>query len=301
MSTQATFNVQREDTQRHQAELERREMARIQAQIQQSQANFERYRQHIKSKLSVLNRQNSTLARQFDMLEAQISTAGQALTETQKLLDSALTENQELQDNAITELTNIRESLTIAQQALQHMEKLHDETIQQFKHLGVVIEEGAFQRQEIQVMTTEIQQLECELHFITQQEQLLAPTIMTLVAMRENGYVLRETLSHDDMIAYFESADQSHEVAVRQRSVQQEQSAFADRWQMEVETFRLSDEACLDVLEDFVMGMEELGEVGMLQQTSQRYPKRDGDVLPVPAVMPIENRSPSYKVQRETE
>ncbi len=131
-------------------------------------------------------------------------------------------------------------------------------------------------------------QLGTELTFLLRDPRLLTPAVLTLLAMQGNGYDLRETLSKDGLIGYFVSTDRTHQVAVRHRpaagpSAFQQQLEEETAYQMEVETFQQEGDACLDVLEDFVLGLEATEMAGVTWAAPRHYPKRDGDSgIPVP-------------------
>jgi hypothetical protein len=94
---------------------------------------------------------------------------------------------------------------------------------------------------------------------------------MTLLAMERNQYTLRNITTEEGIVAYFEAADRSHQVAVRHKPLEASPSTM--RWEMVAETFNLYDESCLFVLDDFVCEAEQTG-LGELELPGElTYPK----------------------------
>ncbi|MDX1548303.1 MAG: hypothetical protein R3247_14995, partial [Rhodothermales bacterium] len=56
-----------------------------------------------------------------------------------------------------------------------------------------------------------------EVGLLVHDARLMTPTALTLLTLQHNGYRLREAQTHEGLIAYFVSADGTHEVAVRHR------------------------------------------------------------------------------------
>lgn len=141
-----------------------------------------------------------------------------------------------------------------------------------------------------------------EVGLMVRDARLMTPTALTLLTLQHNGYRLREAQTHEGLIAYFVSADGTHEVAVRHRPP--EQTALTQAldqevaFQIQFETFGQEGEACLDVLEDFVLGVEEAALGRVTYAGPGQYPKRDGDSgIPIPV---RETAGPSRLPQRGT-
>ncbi len=147
----------------------------------------------------------------------------------------------------------------------------------------------------LSAQTARLSQLTRELDFLTQQRELLVPAVVTLSAMQSNGYVLRDTVTRDGLIAYFESADKGHDVAVRHRTAVTQ----GQPWELDAETFGLQGEGCLFVLDDFVAAAEETGIAELEPAGPARLPKRDGETgIPLP-VYPTDDAQRVAPVQRD--
>jgi hypothetical protein len=130
-----------------------------------------------------------------------------------------------------------------------------------------------------------IQEVESELLFLRGNSGL--PGVLTLHAMKENGYHLAETVSREGMIGYFEDDEGKHRIAVRTRAAESTETK-ADRWTLEAETFGMAKDECLERVSDFRDAIAEAG-LATVTVASRKHPKRDGETG-IPVREPARNR-----------
>ncbi len=128
---------------------------------------------------------------------------------------------------------------------------------------------------ELEDRLARLHEIRRELALLDADARLGVPVLMTLMAMEQNGYTLVETVDTEGWVAYFESQDQQHRIAVRC------QSAEAPRIEAETLSDQALGEECLGILEDFQLGLEGTG-LARVELKSRLYPKRDGQTgIPV--------------------
>lgn len=256
-----------EQIKRRQRELERlRELQRQQQVLSQQQQKL----QHLQGQLKGSEQNISQLKSQVEWGKASLQHSAEQVASSMSKARRIQAETQ----SAIAEVSRLIKEST------QKIGEIQDEIVRNIdrsRGLGIAQLKGEALAVELANKTAQLQQLERELKFVTQNADLQVETMITMMAMRSNGYVLRNTLSKEGLIAYFDKVDGSHQVAVRHRKP----SAFSHLWELEAETFAVKGEACLDIMEDFVDGLEET-EAVEVQLKSRRYPKRDGTGLPIP-------------------
>jgi hypothetical protein len=179
------------------------------------------------------------------------------------------------------EIRAMQLQITEAARAHDLAEEAGKEAIASVAAVGETARVNADIQRKVEEKMQRLQQMESELSFITAQPEVGFSALLTLQAMRASGYRLRETLSKDGLIAYFESEDAAHQIAVRCRSPQS-LGPQSERWEMEAETFEIKDESCCGVMNDFFEGLEET-DLCTITVKERKYPKRDGETgIPVP-------------------
>jgi hypothetical protein len=140
-------------------------------------------------------------------------------------------------------------------------------------------------------LEAQIRQLEAEVRFVTQRADLAPVAMVTVEAMEQNGYRLRETISRDGLIAYFQKEDAEHQLAVRLAPVGRPGESEG-RWDLLTEAFGMKGSGCLEELDDFETA---LAEHGRLQRKGSRvYPRDDSQ-----AVLPRRTPRPVSRAARQ--
>jgi chromosome segregation ATPase len=219
-------------------------------------------------------------------LSSQAATLQTSLTDTERALEASRTQVAQAQANLKTQIaaaTALHQAAEHEEQQLKNSINQAQDTLLQVEKLAAIgIEDAdawkriAAQGHDMDKNTTElnqqIQHLEQEINFVTQQAELQPAAMAVLMGMQKNGYELRDTLSKDGLIYYFEAADSKHQIAVRMNSATRA-GEDSQRWEMLAETFEMVGETCLEELADFDTAMEEIG-IGELQRGNFRlYPK----------------------------
>ena len=319
---------------REQLEVERR---RLQAQIEAEQrARTERRTQNETEARQTIkelsNRRDKLSASQAELNKKQVSIEGRQ-SETEAQLRDLQRRSQQVKQDIDCASSEARAQGQRAEQLSQDVRAAGDQLAsnrQQATNVAATTERATEENlktanilsdaecetmelvQRQSKLEDEISQLDRELRFIDQSEDHKAAAMITLLAMRDNGYSLKQVETEGELISYFEKEaenDERHYIGVRAGPVNR-QTKGTERWALLAETFTtIGDEfanvgdRCLRELRSFDTAVK-VADFGKLIRGSERiYPKDDdGGVLKPPvssaAHMQMQSRP---QQQRETQ
>jgi len=294
MQRQAELAAQRR---REQEQRERQRQAELAAQRRREQAQAIHQETIARSQAYQRETQRTLQAQQQTLqasqakateLSSQAATLQTSLAETERALEASRTQVAQAQADLKTKIAaatalhkaaeqeepQLKDSINQAQDTLLQVEKLAAIGIEDADALVRLAAQGHDMDKKTTELNQQIQHLEQEINFVTQQAELQPAAMAVLMGMQKNGYELRDTLSKDGLIYYFEKADSKHQIAVRMNSATRA-GEDTQRWDLLAETFEMVGETCLEELADFDTAMEEIG-IGDLQRGNYRvYPKDD--------------------------
>jgi DNA repair exonuclease SbcCD ATPase subunit len=295
MSTTQSYNYQAQENERRRLEAERQqrelELARLRAEqaqaihqetiarSQASQRETQRTLQEQQQTLQASQAKATELSSQAASLQTSLAATERALEASRAKVVQAQTDLQtqiaaakRLHHEAGQEEQQLKDSINQAQDTLQQVENVAAIGIADADALVRVAGQGHEMDKTTIEINQQIQRLEQEINFVTQQAELQPAAMAVLMGMQQNGYELRDTLSKEGLIYYFEKADSKHKIAVRMASATRA-GEEVQRWELLAETFEMVGETCLEELADFDTAMEEIG-IGELQRGNYRvYPK----------------------------
>ena len=302
MSTIQGLSIEAQEEARRRArdELYRRQQERLEL----NRALIEAVRAGL-AEAGASGREQASLREALEALRAQLADADAEW----EAVRAARASGREAAPSTTEGLRRLAAAVRSGAQALESIEAALREAAHRLDYLTRSAEGDEAAARALREKLSRAAQLSAEMTFLLRDARLVTPTVLTLLAMQSNGYTLRETTSKDGLIGYFVSADRSHQVAVRHRPAGAQRSELAraleqeTAYQMEVETFQQQGEACLDVLEDFVLGLEETHLADVTWAPPRRYPKRDGaSGIPVPVpVSPADVAAIPPRAERERE
>lgn len=259
------------------AELRRMLLARYQA-----QRHLYRFQQQIKK---VRDYSSETLEH-----ERSASQGRSALSGLRAQLASLQKELEYAKNGVVSQMNRIkdaREEIGEDQKALDtaiedascmlgNLDKLKNTQIDDIDRLAELFHQDSALIENVENLEREIVRLETELRFIGQKQEFQPVAAAALSAMADNGYELRETVSEEGLLAYFEQSETGRRIAVRIEPPVQENKA-TEKWEILAETFQMSGEQCLMEMEDFETSLEDFG--NRLDFGDIRiYPKEDHSV-----------------------
>jgi hypothetical protein len=292
------------------AEAARRQAERAQLKLEQAalvhRETVAIAREHQRLTAAQLGRQSGALARHqadLDQLAARARAAGVRLDrlETQVQASRAAVEHAGaelrvelgrlggLAAAAERHEAAVRDTLAAAGQALAAVESTAAANLDAVAALAAGQVEGAAFAAAQSDLLARLGQLDAEVSFLTQRADLTPVAMVTLQAMEENGYRLRDTLSRDGLIAYFEKEGEARWIAVRMAPVAGAAESAA-RWDLLAESFGFQGEDCRAELDDFETAVAEHGR--LRRRGAPVYPRDDSQaVLPHPVTLPRRPRS----------
>jgi hypothetical protein len=214
----------------------------------------------------------------LDNLEDQLAQSRLELERVQGELRSQMQQLASLEAAACGLETAVRATLDAAARTLSQVE---DTARAAVASTSILADAAASGREFVEGqarLEAHIRQLETEIRFVTQRADLAPVAMVTVEAMEQNGYRLRETISRDGLIAYFQKEGAEHQLAVRLAPAGRP-GENEGRWDLLAEAFDMKGSACLEELDDFETA---LAEQGRLRRTGARlYPRDDSQaVLP---------------------
>lgn len=307
MSTQAVVDVRalEEAAERAAQEVQRRKLMEIRLQSEQMSLQLQAGIQQAQQSQIRLGLQTSSLQADMQGIQITLAQTQRELSAAQERLYAASTSAQ----HTAKQLTSLQQGLDSAihnaYTTLQKNQAAMAQSQSTLQSLGVELRLSHQAQATWDANRAELKRIQDEIHFLTHDPALLTPAALTLMSMSANGYVLSQMLPQEGLIAYFEKADQSHQIAVRTRLAGTTPVKSLTQWEVEVETFGLIGDECLDVLDDFIATSEETG-LAEVELTQRRYPKPEGlqVLLPLPSAATdpekgSENRSAQHRRQRE--
>jgi len=135
------------------------------------------------------------------------------------------------------------------------------------------VNEGAQLAAKQMKIENRLHNVETELRFLTRNAAIQPAALITLEAMQENGYTLREVETEEGLTSYFEQKETEHQIAVR-IAPPVRQGENIQSWEMLAETFKMAGETCLMEIEDFETSIEAM-DIGELKRGHRVYPKDD--------------------------
>lgn len=289
MSTHATVDLhaQREAEHRAAEELRQRRLAAFHLHVKQLQAETEQM--GIRIQQSIYQAQQAptrTGALQTDLhtIERNLMQTLQLVDLSQKELQAARSSNMATADQIAALQSNLDQAIADGRMTLHTSQTTVRQGQAMCEELGLAWQLTQQAKREWDKRQASLEQLQQEINFLIHDPTLLVPAVATLLTMSTNGYALTEIRPDKGLIAYFEKADRSHKIAVRSQSASQSAAKSLTQWEMEVETFGVAGDQCLDVLDDFIEGSERTKLVDM-QVTKRTYPKPEGIrvFLPLPS------------------
>ena len=245
----------------------------------------------------------ATSRQAIDQLEQSLARSRAQLAEAEKELRREIDRIVCLDAEIATEEVALTEAIAGARQSLSEIEGLADAAVENLSELSPAeLERLQLQQSELEAS---VRQLETEVRFLTADAATAPPALITLLAMEANSYRLRDTLTQEGLISYFEREGERHQLAVRVAPVARP-GEQVERWQVMAETFGMVGEDCLYEIEDFETAVEEL-DLGLLVPEDRVYPKseRGGsrllDALPAPPMTQHESPASLEKRRRERE
>ncbi len=244
-----------------------RQAAAAHHRARQGLASVERQSAAAASEAAATRQALGALERDLESSRAQLATAQQELT-------VEIDRVGRLESAAAAEAVEMAEAMRDAQHSLDAVVELAGAAAESVAELSPAEGERLQARQN--ELEESIRQLESEVRFLTQDAALAPASMVTLLAMESNGYRLRDTLTREGLVSYFERQGAAHQIAVRMAPAERRGEAV-ERWDLVAETFGLRGEDCLFEIEDFETAVEEL-ELGDLVPGNRVYPKDDRGV-----------------------
>ena len=227
--------------------------------------------------------------KRLDQLVAWMKRQQSALTQMQTLLGQAyqaarsgLVELRNLQ----TQMKALEEDLARDRTAMQtevgsaaeHMVQAEQSAIQGVLFLNTLDAldlDGSKLEAQQRLIAQQLNQLNREVSFVTRDAALSPAAMLTLTAMRTNGYALRETLGEQGLISYFEQEGTGHHIAVRMAQVGPVPGTGTERWDLLAETCGPPGNQCLEEMLDFETAVQLL-DLGQLKRKGGRVCPKDG-------------------------
>lgn len=212
----------------------------------------------------------SSARRDLDGLARDLEASRSALAAAEAAVEAELACAARLAAEVGAQSEVIAGAIGDAQTALGELADLGRASAESVRELSPAEREAMAARQ--RDLEAGIRRLEAEVRLLAHDEATAPAALMTLLAMEANGYHLRETVSAEGLVAYFEHADAAHQIAVRTRPAKRDRAEAC--WQMTAETFGLAGESCLFEIEDFETAVESL-DLGLLAPGDRVYPKAE--------------------------
>ena len=277
---------------------------RVDRRVAETAAVHRRAGQHLASQANELRAVASEAAanrRALDHLEQSLARSRAELFRAETELRAEIDRITCLDAEIAAETVGLTAAIASAHQSLNEIAGLADAAIESLGEMSPAeLEELRNEQMELEAS---VRQLETEVRFLTADAAIATPALVTLLAMEANGYRLRDTLTHEGLVSYFEREGERHRLAVRAAPVARAGES-SEQWNVVAETFGMVGEGCLSEIEDFETAVEEL-EVGILVPEDRIYPKdqRGGarvlGGLPRPPLAVREPRAASEKRRRE--
>lgn len=306
------YELEQEARMRAAAEEQRRIAELARARVEQAAAIHREIaaiaREHQRLAKAQLSKQASALSRhqteldklgeraraagvRLDNLEARLAESRLELERTEAELRSQMQKLAALEAAACGLETAVRATLDEAARTLSQVE---DAARGNVASTGALTEAASSGREFVETqarLEADIQQLEVEVRFITQRAELAPMAMITVEAMEQNGYRLRETISRDGLIAYFQKEGAEHQLAVRLAPTGRP-GENKGRWDLLAEAFDMKGPVCLEELDDFETALAEQGR--LRRKGSRLYPRDDSQ-----AVLPHRPPRPVRRAHRQ--
>ena len=226
----------------------------------------------------------------LDNLGAQLEESRRELERVQGELRTQMQQLSALESAACGLETALRATLDEAGRTLSQVEATARAALDSTTALAAAASSGREFAAGQARLEAHIRQLETEIRFVTQRAELAPVAMVTVEAMEQNGYRLRETVSEQGLIAYFQKEDAEHQLAVRLAPAG---PAGEDegRWDLLAEAFGMKGPACLEELDDFETALADQGR--LRRKGSRVYPRDDSQ-----ATLP---RRPPRRRERQKE
>lgn len=277
MSTTQSFNyaLRREQERQLQFKIEMDRLNLCSMKVQQSINQLYRQTRELEQEKRSLERMQavSSEARQrIEGIKNQLQTCRQELSQQQSQLQGQMDALFQLQTDACQEMDMLQGSMEEAREALTEAERISAALTAHAHNLTTADVQTKFIMENQELLDQRVRNLEQELRFVTQKAELQPAAMITLSAMRQNGYTLREVISEQGLISYFEQAETGHQIAVKLGQPQRT-GENTRNWELIAETFQMEDETCLFEIEDFEVAVEEEG-IGRIERGKIKiYPK----------------------------
>ena len=303
MSTVQSFSYEAGETSRLRAEIARRQLglarqrcAAAATQHQLAAQQLVQQRRELQATAAEAARTEQALGR----IGRELSRTRGELVEAQRALRSELDRAAQLDAGIAMEEVGLAAAIAGARRGLGEVAAVADAAVEHLGELSPV--EGEALQARSAALEDSVRQLESEVRFLTADAAAAPAALVTLLAMESNGYRLRDTLSREGLVSYFEREGERHRLAVRMAPVARPGES-REAWELVAETFGMEGEDCLYEIEDFATAVEEL-ELGTLLPEQRVFPKdqRGGVRLPRLPEPPVElRRRPALRQERRRE
>ena len=192
--------------------------------------------QHLSEMAHACKQQLERTHQETKQIEAGLEQLNSAAKFEQRLLKAAIHQGREAESDA----TNT------AGQVAKTTGQLVDETLkgqQILKQMGSALDQ--------------LQTASAELMLLASNPELTVPSMLTLQAMDEQGYHVRQTNSTEELTVYFESRERDHYFAVKHQKIPS--TPASRQWALASETYQLVGDVCSDILDDFESSLEQMG------------------------------------------
>lgn len=254
-------------------ESRRLESVRLQAQqnINQLNSQLTTITQEM-NRLAIMDLQSVRNNEALNSLTNQLNTTQAQLSEARHNLAQQIESVKKLYAEADCEKDLLNNAIRQAQSSLSEINRISQMSFENIDDMADAIKQGT----DLAVRQTEIEnqihEVETELRFLTSHAEMQPAALITLEAMRENGYRLKEAKTAEELTFYFEQKERAHQIAVRiAKPVRKGENIHS--WDMIAETFQMNGESCLMEIEDFETSVE-IMDIGELKRGQFRvYPK----------------------------
>ncbi len=227
-----------------------------------------------KKKLMALDGKIAESRQTLDHLDGQLNLCRTELIKAEKNLAAQIQQTKQLHADLLAEQQSFQQSFATAQNVLTDINRITQTAMDHVEDITSAIAQGAAFTAHQTEVNQRLHEVETELRFLTRHADIQPAALITLEAMRENGYRLREVISAEGLTSYFEHMKTAHQIAVRiQQPARQGESL--QTWDMLAETFNMSGETCLSELEDFELSVDAAG-CGHLKRGEYRVYPKDG-------------------------
>ena len=228
-------------------------------------------RQRLDQLVRWMKRQRSALTQ----MQAVIGQARQAARTGSAELCNVQAQMKALEEDLARERTAIMTEMGSAAQLVVRIEQA---AFQGVMFLGTLVApelDGRKLEAQQQLIEQRLNQLTREVSFVTRDAALSPAAMLTLTAMRANGYELRETLSEQGLISYFQQEGTGHHIAVRVAHMGPVPGTDTERWDLLAETCGPPGNQCLEEMMDFETAVQLL-DLGELRRNGGRVCPKDG-------------------------